>query len=208
MAAAAVLLLAATPAHGQGNERGSSAPAQPYSGQNDLRAIAGLHLGGAGALRVEDEAGPASADLRPTPGFHVRLDIPIGDYFAVAPMVMVGGWHAEGLTGNFERSFYLDVDLFPRVRVPFAVGGGHMELYAGALAGYTAFLLDDPLVEDHAHGWNVGALAGAQLFFGDGFGVVTEMGWLRHESEFSGDPVTLNQFLFQAGVGLRFAAFR
>lgn len=206
------------PPQGQAPAGGGSGPnvaAWPASeGKNAPRFIFGFHLGAAGEL--SDNESDFGLDLKATPGAHLRLDFPIGDYFAIGPAFFGGAWtiDTDAFGGeSIDRSGYFDADLLARVRYGFGIGEVQADIYAGLAIGYSLFILNDDLMfEDKTeHGWNIGMLFGAQAFFGGPVGMMVELGWMRHAVHSlpdagpdAGDVVIMNQFVFNLGLVVRF----
>jgi hypothetical protein len=178
---------------------------EPEHDMHRLRLAAGLHVGLGGALKENDLTG-VSTDLAPTVGFHLRLDIPVADFLAIGPMAIFSAYITEAEDDlGAARSLLVDIAVFPRFRFAFGLGFGHLEVYAGPFGGLTTGVRDE-LEFDAGIGFNVGALGGAQLFFGR-FGVLVEGGFIHHDvshnSDFGADlDFRTDQAVINLGIAL------
>jgi hypothetical protein len=93
------------------------------------------------------------------------------------------------------------VNAYPRLRYPIPLEQGFVEVYAGVPVGFSVLF---PQYENDMLGWNIGVLAGVQLFFGKRVGLVTEVGWLRQEGSDATDYDHYTAMQFVANMGIAF----
>lgn len=129
------------------------------------------------------EATGPKRDLDTTLGFNIREDIPLVRYLLIGPLFQFGAWRADSPGPAPSRSYYVDVDLFVRGRIPIELEPIGLELWGGVPIGLSLSFLGsgayDPL-ESFGVGWNVGVLFGGAVHFTKNFGLFTEIGWLQH----------------------------
>ncbi|MEM9066969.1 MAG: hypothetical protein AAGE52_00645 [Myxococcota bacterium] len=163
----------------------------------------GFHLGAGGRIQV---AG-LKDDLIATLGIHARLDIPIHRYVALAPMITAAAWQSDSAnSAGAKRNFYVDLNLMPRGRYPIDLPRGHLDVYAGIPVGGSIYLPHPDNSGKVRGGWNIGWVLGGRYHFASGFGVLVELGWLRHAQRTSSGGRTINTVLRQTliNVGVLF----
>src|SRR5204862_8146259 len=101
-----------------------------------------------------------------------------------------GAWRPD-VPGS-SRSYYVDIDLYVRGRIPLELDPIGLELWGGIPIGLSlSFLGNDQSRQPLASfgiGGNVGVLVGGALHFTRTFGMFAEIGWLQHRMshDFSG----------------------
>jgi hypothetical protein len=152
-------------------------------------AMLGFHYGFSGNLETEVGSIAASAPLASTYGFNLRGDVPIERFLLLGPLIQFGTWRAD-LTPAPSRSYYIDVDLYIRGRIPITTKSTNFQVWAGVPIGLTFQLLGPELpgISEAGLGWNVGFLGGAAVHFTPKLGLFTELGWVQHKVTHGGDP--------------------
>lgn len=160
-----------------------------------------FHLGFPGTLTADGHDGDAATTL----GFNLRSDVPIAGYVLLGPMLQFGAWSAD--QPEAKASYYVDLDLVVRLRLPIETSKLNYQLWVGMPIGFTLDILggDQPDLSTLGFGWNVGALLGGALHFTPKFGLFAETGWLQHKLTHSGDvvqdlDVTLQQWCLNLGI--------
>jgi hypothetical protein len=139
----------------------------------------GFHLGFGGSV----EADGTKTDLVSTLGFNIREDFPLARYVLIGPLFQFGAWRRDVPSGAPDRSYYVDIDLFVRGRIPIELESIGLEVWGGVPIGLSlSFLGADayPPLDSFGFGWNVGVLFGGAIHFSKNFGMFTELGWLQH----------------------------
>jgi hypothetical protein len=161
----------------------------------------GFHYGFSGNVNFP----PGEIDLAPTLGVNLRGDVPIEKYLLLGPLFQFGAWRPAS-PGDPSYSYYVDVDLYVRGRLPITTSSTNFQIWAGVPVGLTFNMLGSgvaPNVSGAALGWNIGVLGGAAVHFSPKVGVFTEIGWLQHKFTHSGDPqslyVRVSQMNFNVG---------
>jgi hypothetical protein len=149
-------------------------PPPPVSFAERSFSMLAFHYGFSSTVDVAGEDGPSG----PVLGVNARTDLPIAKYILVGPMLEFA---------VTEPSYYLDLDVALRVRIPIEVEKIQLQLWGGMPIGLTfSFLKDDfahsftPDLDAFALGWNIGVLFGGAVHFSRDFGLFTELGWQQH----------------------------
>ena len=148
----------------------------------------------------QDGFGSGDADLDPTVGLGLRLDLPLGDMITLGPIAELHSYQTDGATG---RDLALDAGLVLRVGHVFNAGGMDLDVYGAVPAGFTVYFPDDDFDSDNFIGFNVGLFGGAQLFVTRRVGIMAEMGWQLHNVYNDESTLTANQFRMNVGAVLR-----
>jgi hypothetical protein len=122
--------------------------------------------------------------LDPTIGFNLRVDIPVADYLLLGPLFQFGAWRPDVSGPTPSRSYYFDIDLFVRGRIPIEADPVAFQLWAGIPIGLTLSFLGEETgrnLEGFGLGWNIGILFGGAVHFTKKFGMFAEIGWLQHK---------------------------
>jgi hypothetical protein len=154
-------------------------PSPPKSFAERTHSMLGFHLGFGGSV----EADGTKTDLVSTLGFNIREDFPLARYVLIGPLFQFGAWRPDVPSGAPDRSYYVDIDLFVRGRIPIELESIGLEVWGGVPIGLSlSFLGADayPPLESFGFGWNVGVLFGGAIHFSKNFGMFTELGWLQH----------------------------
>jgi hypothetical protein len=140
-------------------------------------ALFGFHLGLPGNYSLDGQDG----DLASTLGFNLRADAPIGRYVLLGPMLQMGSW-APDVTPEPSHSYYVDLDLVLRLRVPITTSTLNYQLWVGMPVGITVDIWgpDEPQA-GLGLGWNIGVLLGGAVHFSSSLGLFAEVGWLQHK---------------------------
>ncbi len=151
---------------------------KPFSKRS--HSLLGFHLGFGGDV----EANSAETGLDPTIGFNLRVDIPVADYLLLGPLFQFGAWRPDVSGPTPSRSYYFDIDLFVRGRIPIEADPVAFQLWAGIPIGLTLSFLGEETgrnLEGFGLGWNIGILFGGAVHFTKKFGMFAEIGWLQHK---------------------------
>ena len=164
----------------------------------------GFHYGFPGNVETQLGSSPlVSTPLDSTYGFNLRGDVPIERYLLLGPLIQFGTWRPETPPGS--RSYYIDIDLYVRGRIPITTKSTNFQVWAGVPIGLTFQLLGPEVVNtsDAGLGWNVGFLGGGAVHFTPKIGLFAEVGWVQHKVTHSGDPdsfyVRLSQWILNVG---------
>jgi hypothetical protein len=139
-----------------------------------------FHMGLGGT--VEDQGD--STDLATTYGVNLRVDIPVVDYVLLGPLFQFATWLADPPGPDPTRDYVMDIDFYPRARLPIELDASALQLWAGIPVGLTMSFLGEDHALNHdgfSLGWNVGVLVGGAAHFTREFGIFTEFGWLQHQ---------------------------
>jgi hypothetical protein len=129
----------------------------------------------------------AARDADTTLGFNLRSDSPVAKYLLVGPMLQLGSWRA---TGALSHSYYVDLDLVLRLRMPIAAKPFNYQLWLGMPIGISANYLRGVPDADLGIGWNVGVLGGGAVHFTPKFGLFAELGWAQHRFQHARDELS------------------
>ncbi len=154
-------------------------PLLPTSFADRTHSAIGFHLGFGGSV----ERSGVGADADATLGFNIREDIPVARYLLVGPLFQFGAYRPSE-PGTVTRSYYVDIDLYVRGRIPLELSPIGLELWGGVPIGLTlSFLGSDQsaALDSFGIGWNVGVLVGGAVHFTRKFGMFAEIGWLQHK---------------------------
>jgi hypothetical protein len=165
----------------------------------------GFHYGFSGNAETEvGSRGALSAPLASTYGVSLRGDVPIERFLLLGPLFQFGAWRGD-MTPPPSYSYYIDVDLYVRGRIPITVKSTSFQFWAGVPIGLTFQLLGPELpgTSGAGLGWNVGFLGGGAVHFSPKIGLFAEIGWVQHKVTHGGDPdsyyVRLAQWNFNIG---------
>jgi hypothetical protein len=176
-----------------------------------------LRFGGYFALGVAGDADlnidsnlidlEGSADLDPTVGFGVRVEMPIHDFFAVGGLFELLTFEADDTSfSNSEREAVFDIDAWAKVRYAFSINADLvLEAYGGVPFGLSLAVLNDPdgSGDETFVGFNAGVLGGAMLVFQQHMSGFLELGWRHHQVFYDesdvGYKVVTNQFQMHFG---------
>lgn len=184
-------------------------PAEPME-VGGVRFLAFGHFGFGGKLKLSAGGESATVDetLDPSLGVMGRVEVPVARFFIIG--VQLGGvWFGD----SSGRDPILDVSALPKVPVArFQNTKGVTELSLAMPVGFSALFSSDLgslLGNDKAYGWNIGLLAGVHHFFRSRFALMLEIGWMRHELNYSIEgegniKFSFNQFVLQPGIGYIF----
>lgn len=167
-------------------------------------ALLGFHLGFPGSLNRDGTA----QDLASTLGFNLRGDEPLGDYVLLGPMLQFGSWRPAQPSG-FGHSYFIDLDLVLRFRVPITTAKLNYQLWLGMPIGVSADLASKDFgPANPGIGWNIGVLFGGAVHFAPKFGLFGELGWEQHRLTHTRDgqsdlDLKLQQALLNLGIVVR-----
>lgn len=158
--------------------------------------------------------------LRTSLGVAAEGEAPIASFFSFGGMVGALWYDPQNVNGaNIGRSTLVDINVVPKLRLPWDTGETHGQVYIGVPGGLTLSFLDTDLAnfvgEDvrTGFGWNIGGVIGAQIFLNPAFGIVGEVGyhyhWFRHtfDETLTGNDranFSFSQFMVNAGIVLAF----
>jgi hypothetical protein len=168
-------------------------------------AMLGFHYGFSGDVETEMASVASSSPLASTYGFNLRGDVPIERYLVLGPLIQFGTWRPD-VNPAPSRSYYIDIDLYIRGRIPITTKSANFQVWAGVPIGLTFALLGPELpgISEAGLGWNVGFLGGGAVHFTPKIGVFAEMGWVQHKATHGGDPdsfyVRIAQWIFNVGL--------
>jgi len=176
---------------------GSAAKAQ--EAHMDTRVDLLFRLGFAGKVTFDPGAFSVSADADTSFGADLRVDVPVGRYFTLGPVISAYAVRPD-LPG-FDRNPFVDLGMFFKPRFPFG-RKKKLEVYAALQAGFTMGFLrrTDPEPPDRfGIGYQVGIAPGFQMLITRGFGILSELGWMRTQGNFDGGNVIVNQAVWRVG---------
>jgi hypothetical protein len=153
-------------------------PRKPFDDRT--HSMLAFHLGFGGDF----EANSVEADLDSTLGLNLRVDIPVARYVLLGPLFQFGAWRPDVSGETPDRSYYMDIDLFVRGRIPIEADPTAFQVWAGVPIGLTLSFLGEETGLDLSGsgiGWNIGVLVGGAVHFSKKFGMFAEIGWLQHK---------------------------
>lgn len=159
-----------------------------------------FRLGFAGQLSLDvPGAVRVSTDADTAPGADLRVDIPIARYVTLGPLFSVYGVRAD--FPGLDRNPVVDISPFLKGRYPFWAGKKKAEVYGLFQVGFSmVFLRKSTGADDRfGPGWNIGLTPGLQILLARRFGLITELGWLRSQGNFSGGNLIVNQGVWRIG---------
>lgn len=186
------LCLATTALPSVGQAQGNGPPITEPPSRNRLIGYFLASFGGEYKLKGNGLSGGTNAD--PGLGLGFRYENLVSDAFSISPMLE---WTAFDTRGPSDRSHLFDFDVFLKIRKEIEAGGVTIEVYGGLPIGFTVASPDG--ANDAYFGFNMGALAGAALFFKDKYGVFLESGWRMHAIWRDGSRGLLNQGVIHIG---------
>ena len=158
-----------------------------------------FRIGFAGKIRSDPGVGGTSVDADSSPGVDLRGDIPVAKYVTLGPQLSVYAVRAD--FPNLDRNPVVDVSPFIKGRYPFRAGKKKAEAYGLFQVGLSmVFLRESTGASDRfGPGWNIGLTPGFQILLRRRFGLLTELGWLRTQGNFTGGNLILNQGVWRIG---------
>ena len=141
-------------------------------------------MGGSG-----DISGNVDFDLNNTYGLSVRSDTPIARYILLGPVVNFGLWQPDLGADPPGRSFFIDLALFLRARIPIETPKTNYQIWAGVPLGVTASIANGDYggIQGLGPGWNIGVMLGGAVHFSKKLGLMAEGGWQQHRMHHPGD---------------------
>lgn len=181
---------------------GASAPSFATAAQANMRPRFDLlfRLGFAGKLTADlGVFGTSSASADTSPGVDLRGDFPIARYVTLGPQFSIYAVRPD--FPGLDRNPVVDISPFLKGRYPFRAGNKKAEVYGLFQVGFTmAFLRESTGASDRfGPGWNIGLTPGFQILLARRFGLVTELGWLRTQANFTGGNLIVNQGIWRIG---------
>ncbi len=180
-------------------------------GPMDLRLNAYGSLRGGGEWSFDDDTLTVSDGLRAGGGFGLRVEVPVGEYVAIGPLLEFNSIGLRDRTPGDavpDRYAALTFGLWIKGRYIVDAAGYPLELYLGMPFGLTVYLpnADD---WDNEVGISVGLMGGGQFFVTERVGLLLEMGFrrdgFRTDGVFSDKAkVKAIQFALNAGISLAF----
>ena len=156
-----------------------------------------FRIGFAGQIRSDPGVGGAgSVDADSSPGVDLRGDIPVAKYVTLGPQLSVYAIRAD--SPNLDRNPVVDISPFIKGRYPFRAGKKKAEAYGLLQVGLSMVFLRDS-TDRFGPGWNIGLTPGFQILLRRRFGLLTELGWLRTQGNFTGANLILNQGVWRIG---------
>jgi hypothetical protein len=155
-------------------DRYNREPAAP----SRLRLLGGVHFGIGGTLEGDNDSPfDGSLDLATTYGGHLGVDAVVFRFFAIGGEARFSAFNTEDAEArNIDRSFLVDLDVKPRLRIPFV--HERFELYFSTPVGLTIPILADEIAADGRVdgkvGWNLGIGGGMTFFITRHFGINLE----------------------------------
>lgn len=178
-------------------------PSVAFAGSANMKTRVDLlfRLGFAGKWTGLDLPGvvPPGADADNSPGASLRVDIPIFRYMTLGPLLSAYAVRAD--FPGLDYNPVVDISPFVKGRYPFWAGKKKAEVYGLFQAGFTmAFLRGSTRASDRfGPGWNIGLSPGFQILLGPRFGLLTELGWLRTQGNFTDGNLVINQGVWRVG---------
>ncbi|MET0592184.1 MAG: hypothetical protein ABW133_05765 [Polyangiaceae bacterium] len=164
----------------------------------------GFHYGFPGTIETSRGALGGENPLASTLGFNLRGDVPIEKYLVLGPLFQFGAWRPD-VNPEPSRSYYVDLDLYIRARIPITTSSTNFQIWGGVPIGITFDMLGDnvaPGASSAALGWNFGVMGGAAVHFTPKIGLYTEIGWTQHKFTHDAEPsvaVRLSQWVLNVG---------
>jgi len=152
-------------------------------------------LGGQGTAEQGGFSG--DFDLDPTVGVGMRFELPVGELLHLSPFAEFDAYKADGADG---RDLGIDAGLMLRVGPTLEVGTMRLEVYGALPVGFSVYFPDSS--DETMLGFNVGAMAGAQLHVNERVAVMLEMGWQMHRVYEDEASLMANQAKLQLGAML------
>jgi hypothetical protein len=149
----------------------------------NVRLLGNLALGFAGELDSQVNDARGEADLDPSVGFDLRVEVPVLDFLVIGAQFEFLGILTDA--SGAEREEMFGFDGYVRLRWAFDVTSDFViEPYLFLPLGFAMAVLpdDDGSGDDIWPGWNTGAMAGAQFIHDSGFGGYLELGWRHAEA--------------------------
>jgi hypothetical protein len=142
-----------------------------------LRLLGGAHFGIGGTLEGDRSPFNGEYDLATTYGGHLGVDAVVFRFFAIGGEVRASAINTEEAEArNIDRSVLIDLDVKPRLRIPFV--RERFELYFSTPVGLTIPVLSDDIAldgrVDGQVGWNLGIGGGMTFFITRHFGLNLE----------------------------------
>ncbi len=163
--------------------------------QSRVGAYFAAGLGGQGT--AEQGGFEGDFDLDPTIGVGLRFEVPAGDLLHISPFAEFDAYKADGADG---RDLGIDAGVMLRIGPTLDLGGMNLEVYGAIPVGFSAYFPDSSDIT--MLGFNVGALAGAQLHVNERVAVMLEMGWQMHRVYEDDANLSANQAKLQLGAML------
>lgn len=163
--------------------------------QSRVGAYFASGLGGQGTAEQGGFSG--DFDLDPTVGVGLRFEVPVGELLHLSPFAEFDAYKADGASG---RDLGVDAGLMLRIGPTLDLGAMRLEVYGGIPLGFSAYFPDSS--DETMLGFNVGAMAGAQLHVNERVAVMLEMGWQMHRVYEDDANLTANQAKLQLGAML------
>lgn len=184
----------------------STPRAEAQSVEDSARAMLYFAIGGGGETSIESDPGlDFTVDNDATVGIGARIEFPLMAYVSIGAQIDMLSYEPEGVERNISGHF----DLWAKGRYVFDLSPDlTLEAYGGIPIGLSVLRIEEnPALKrpNNGIGWNIGLLAGAQLFFSDRFGATLEMGWRRvqvYNEDASGAvefTTKMNQFALNMG---------
>jgi hypothetical protein len=177
-------------------------PKKPFAERT--HSLLAFHLGFGGNA----EQNSVETGLDSTLGANLRVDIPVARYLLLGPLFQLGAWRPDVPGPTPSRSFYFDIDLFVRGRIPIEADPVAFQVWAGVPLGLSLSFLGEETgqnLDGFGVGWNIGLLFGGAVHFSKKFGMFAEIGWMQHKMSHdvdagSGDvDFRLSQGVFNIG---------
>ena len=156
-----------------------------------------FRLGFAGKHKLDVPGGATpTVDAGTSPGFDLRVDIPVIRYLTLGPAFSFYVLRAD--VPLFDRNPVLDISAFMKGRYPFKAGRKKAEVYGLFHVGFSAVFVPDN-ADSFGPGFNVGLTPGFQILLGRRFGLVTELGWARTQGNLDAGNLIVNQGVWRFG---------
>jgi hypothetical protein len=176
-----------------------------------LRLVPYFGLGLGGDLERDDAGVSVGPDLKATPSVGVWLEhAPRSAFPLVTGMLVEASFvRPDDVAGiDFDRSARLAIDGFVGLRYRSSSNDARIDPHVVVPVGLSVLFpnLDTEVLDPSPGlGWNVGVIVGAHYLVGS-YGVLFEVGWVRHDTFHRGDPdrVVTNQAVLNVGAVLAF----
>lgn len=154
-------------------------------GDRNVRLAANLATGFAGELDGETRTALGTfrgdANLDPSVGFDLRVELPVLDFLVIGGQFEFLGILTD--TSGAEREETFGFDAYVRLRWAFDVTDSFViEPYVLLPIGFSMAVLPDGDDDRVWPGWNTAVLGGAQFIHDSGFGGYLELGWRHAEA--------------------------